>query len=315
MRRNILLTGCAGFIGSHILEALLKEGHFVRGVDNLSTGSLRNLDLVCSAVGPEAWERFLFIDGHVQSLTDFPYQHVDVVIHQAALGSVPRSIDRPDQAHVSNVDGFFYVLESARRCGIKRVVYASSSSVYGDGRSGIRTEAAAGRVLSPYAATKRINELYAEAFESAYGLECIGLRYFNVFGPRQNPEGDYAAVIPKWTSAMRTGNPVMINGDGSQIRDFTYVQNVVQANLLAIDLSLQTDYRVFNVGCGQGTSIRGLFDVLSTKLGYPQPPSFGPCRPADIAKSVADISLASRFLGYTPKVSLEAGLDLTLGVG
>ena len=230
-----LVTGAAGFIGSNLLEALLKLDQRVIAIDNFSTGSPRNLAEVRELVGPGRWKNFFFIQGDTRDLATCKRATagVDFVLHQAALGSVPRSIANPADSHSSNVTGILNMLIAAQEHGVKRFVYASSSSVYGDHPGLPKVEPNIGHCLSPYAATKLVNELYAEVFARCYGLETIGLRYFNVFGPRQDPDGPYAAVIPKWIAAMIKREPIHINGDGETSRDFCYVANVVQANLLA----------------------------------------------------------------------------------
>ncbi|HYG34532.1 MAG TPA: NAD-dependent epimerase/dehydratase family protein, partial [Clostridia bacterium] len=230
-----LVTGVAGFIGSNLLESLLRLDQRVIGLDNFATGSKRNLEQVKELVGPERWANFKFIDGDIRDLDTCRHaaQGSDYVLHQAALGSVPRSIEKPDESHAANVTGFLNVLMAARDSGVGRFVYASSSAVYGDHPGLPKVEDQIGGCLSPYAATKRANELYAEVFTRCYGIETVGLRYFNVFGPRQDPEGPYAAVIPKWIAAMLEQEPIYINGDGETSRDFCYVANVVQANLLS----------------------------------------------------------------------------------
>src|SRR5581483_690922 len=229
------VTGAAGFIGSNLVEALLRLNQRVFGLDNFSTGSASNLEEVRNSVGPERWKNFVELQGDIRDADacERATRGVDYILHQAALGSVPRSIANPDDTHENNLTAFLNVLAAARKNGVRRLVYASSSSVYGDSPDLPKSEAQVGRCLSPYAVTKRANEMYAEVFNLCYGLDSVGLRYFNVFGPRQDPNGPYAAVIPKWIASMIHRERIQINGDGETSRDFCYVANVVQANLLA----------------------------------------------------------------------------------
>jgi UDP-N-acetylglucosamine 4-epimerase len=319
--RTWLVTGVAGFIGSHLLEALLRLGQRVRGLDNFSTGQPQNLVEVRKALAPGQWRKFKLIRASVSDLAacEQACAGVDFILHQAALGSVPRSIEEPLQSHESNVTGFVTLLVAAGRHRVKRVVYASSSSVYGDEPRLPKVEARVGRPLSPYAATKRIDEIYADAFASAYGLETIGLRYFNVFGPRQDPAGPYAAVIPKWIEAMIRGEPACINGDGATSRDFCYVANVVQANLLAATTRNQAALgQVFNVAIGGRTTLNELFDLIRHRLArrYPRLKSARPVyrdfRPGDVRHSHADIRKARQLLGYRPTHTVAQGLDAAL---
>jgi UDP-N-acetylglucosamine 4-epimerase len=312
-----LVTGVAGFIGSNLLETLLRQNQRVIGLDNYATGSRRNLEQVQELVGPERWNNFRRIDGDIRDLNTCKQasQGVDYVLHQAALGSVPRSIETPEDSHASNVTGFLNVLMATRDNGVKRLVYASSSSVYGDHPELPKVEDNIGRCLSPYAVTKRANELYADVFARCYQMENIGLRYFNVFGPRQDPNGPYAAVIPKWIAAMIKNEPVVINGDGETTRDFCYVANVVQANLLAATVQQpEAINEVYNVALHSRTSLNQLFDLLQGHLlpHYPhlkqRRPAYQDFRSGDVRHSEADISKAERRLGYKPSHTVEQGL-------
>jgi UDP-N-acetylglucosamine 4-epimerase len=319
--RTWLVTGVAGFIGSSLLEALLQLNQRVVGLDNFSTGNRKNLDEVGAAVSEEIWTRFRFLEGDLsdQRLCRSACKGVDFVLHHAALGSVPQSIADPLGSHQSNVTGFLNVLLAARDAGVKRVVYASSSAVYGDEPSLPKVEDTVGRPLSPYGATKLMNELYAGVFEQNYGVQCIGLRYFNVFGPRQDPEGSYAAVIPKWISALLRKKLIFINGDGETSRDFCYVENVVQANLLAATTELaEAVNQVYNVGTGERTTLNELLQILQRRLRKRDPslpeqkPVYQDFRPGDVRHSLASIEKAQRLLGYTPTRRLEAGLELAM---
>jgi UDP-N-acetylglucosamine 4-epimerase len=316
-----LVTGVAGFIGSNLLEALLRLDQRVIGLDNYATGSRHNLEQVRELVGPDQWKNFRQIDGDIRDLDTCQRasQGVNYVLHQAALGSVPRSIANPADAHASNVTGFLNVLVAARDSGTKRLVYASSSSVYGDHPELPKVEDKIGRCLSPYAATKRTNELYAEVFARCYQMETIGLRYFNVFGPRQDPNGPYAAVIPKWIAAMMKNEPIHINGDGETTRDFCHVANVVQANLLAATVQKpEAINEIYNVALCARTSLNQLFGLLRGKLlpDYSHlqdcSPVYCDFRPGDVRHSEADISKAERFLGYKPSHTVQQGLSEAL---
>lgn len=321
-----LVTGAAGFIGSNLVEALLKLGQRVRGLDNFATGKPANLDDVRAQVGEEAWSRFEFVRGDIVdgSVCTAACQGVDYVLHQAALGSVPRSIEDPQATHAANVTGFLLMLEAARKCGVRRFVYASSSSVYGDDPGLPKREAVVGQPLSPYAASKAANELYAAAYGSSYGFHSIGLRYFNVFGRRQDPEGAYAAVIPKWIDALLRGAPLFINGDGETSRDFCYIENVVQANLLAATLEDPAAVdQVYNIAVGEKTSLNELFEILREGLRRRRPalrvadPVYREFRAGDVRFSLADISRARERLGYQPthtaRQGLEAAMDWYVG--
>jgi UDP-N-acetylglucosamine 4-epimerase len=316
--RRWLVTGAAGFIGSHLVERLLSLGQHVTGLDNFATGSKRNVEAVRGLVTPEQAARYQFIEGDIRdpAACSRACAQVELVLHQAALGSVPRSIHDPVTSHDVNVTGFVRVLEAARAAGIRRVVYASSSSVYGDHPALPKVEGAVGRVLSPYAATKRTNEIYAEAFAKCYGLELLGLRYFNVFGPRQDPNGPYAAVIPVWFAALLGGVPVSINGDGETSRDFCYVANVIQANLLAATTTRPEALgEVFNVACGDRTTLNELFRLIRDRVARVEPAAAASeaqhreFRPGDVRHSLADVTKARTLLGYEPTHGVGAGLD------
>ncbi len=316
--RTWLVTGAAGFIGSNLLETLLKFDQRVVGLDNFATGYRRNLDEVKSLVEPARWALFTFIEGDICKLDDCrrACEGADFVLHQAALGSVPRSLVDPIETNAANVTGFVNMLVAARDAGVKRFVYAASSSTYGDHPALPKVEDAIGRPLSPYAVTKYVNELYADVFARAYSLESIGLRYFNVFGPRQDPNGAYAAVIPKWTAAMIAGEVVNINGDGETSRDFCHIENVVQANLLAATVK-NTDAvnQVYNVALGERTSLNELYDHLRHLLAPHFPhlegatPQYCDFRPGDVRHSLADVSKATQLLGYEPGMRIREGLE------
>jgi UDP-N-acetylglucosamine 4-epimerase len=312
-----LVTGVAGFIGSHLLESLLRLNQLVVGLDNYATGSRGNLDEVRDRVGPDCWRRFLKIDGDIRDprACKRACHGVDYVLHQAGLGSVPRSLANPDDSQATNVTGFLNMLVAARDNGVKRFVYASSSAVYGDHPVSPKVETALGQCVSPYAVTNRANELYAEVFARCYGLETIGLRYFNVFGPRQDAEGPYAAVIPRWVAAMIRNEPIRINGDGKTSRDFCYVANVVQANLLAATAqNKQAINQVYNVALCARTTLNELFGHLRDNLLPWHPdlqtcrPHYGDFRPGDVRHSEANITKAMRLLGYRPSHTVEQGL-------
>jgi UDP-N-acetylglucosamine 4-epimerase len=318
--RTWLVTGVAGFIGSNLLQALLEAGQRVRGLDNFSTGYQANLDEVRAAAAPGAWARFTFIQGDIRSLEDcrLACEGAKVVLHQAAPGAVPRSIADPLGAHESNVDGFVNMLVAARDAKVARFVYAASSAVYGDQEALPKREGRIGEPLSPYAVTKLVNEIYAKAFGRVYGMETIGLRYFNVFGRRQDPEGPYAAVIPLWITRMLHGSECSINGDGETSRDFCYVQNAVQANLLAAAADLAAVNEVYNVAFGGRTTLNQLHEMIRSGLAMTRPevavlkPRHGPFREGDIAHSQADIGKAARLLGYEPRYDVRRGLEEAL---
>ena len=319
--RTWLVTGVAGFIGSNLLETLLSEGQRVVGLDNFSTGHRSNLELVKNAVGPKAWKRFKLITGDIRSpaACKRACTGVDFVLHEAALGSVPRSIEDPLATHENNVTGFLNMLVAARDAGVKRFVYAASSAAYGDHAALPRVEAHVGRPLSPYGASKFMNELYADAFARCYGLSPVGLRYFNVFGPRQDPNGAYAAVIPRWIAAMLRREKVYIFGDGSTSRDFCFIDNVVQANLLAATTTNpEAADEVYNVAVGEQTSLNELFATLHELLGKRVPGHvtttaiYEDFRPGDVRFSRADISKAQKLLGYQPTCRVREGLERAL---
>jgi len=316
-----LVTGVAGFIGSNLLEALLNLGQRVIGLDNFSTGHAHNLEDVRASVGQAAWKRFHFIEGDITSFEDCmaAVGGVDLVLHQAALGSVPRSISDPISTNRANIDGFLNMLLATRNAGVNRFVYASSSSVYGDHPELPKVESRIGRPLSPYAATKYTNELYAEVFAKSYGMEIIGLRYFNIFGARQDPSGAYAAVIPRWFGNLLRREPCVINGDGETSRDFCYIENVVQANLLAAVVSGEDAIgQVYNIAFGARTTLNELYTLIQASLLRARPdlssvadlePIYKPFRAGDVRHSRADISKAIRLLGYKPTHSVEQGID------
>ena len=310
-----LVTGAAGFIGSNLVEALLGLGQSVVGLDNFATGHRRNLDEVERLVGPEAWARFRFVEGDIRKLDDCRAACVGVrhVLHQAALGSVPRSIEDPLATHAANATGFINMLVAARDAGVASFTYAASSSTYGDEPSLPKVEDRIGRALSPYAVTKLLDEIYAEVFARCYGFRSIGLRYFNVFGRRQDPEGAYAAVIPQWIATMIRGERVYINGDGETTRDFCHVANAVQANLLAALAADADRDLVCNVAVGQRTSLNQLFEGLVQQLAaegvrYDQAPVHREFCAGDVRHSLADISRAATRLGYAPTHTLVQGL-------
>ena len=319
--RRWLITGAAGFIGSHLLEALLKLDQCVVGLDNFATGKQSNLDQVCVLVTPAQWSRFQFIEADIgeQTACERACRGVDYVLHQAALGSVPLSMEHPDRTHHSNVTGFLNLLMAARDAAVKRFVYASSCAVYGDDPSLPKTEDRVGRPLSPYAASKVMNELYADVFGRAFGFASIGLRYFNVFGPRQDPEGAYAAVIPKWIAALIRREPVFINGDGKTSRDFCYIENVVRANLLAATTSHAVAVnQVYNIAVGDRTTLNQLYDLLTRLMQRLDPelpdcrPEYRDFRPGDVRHSLADVRKAQRLLGYELAIRIEQGLETTV---
>nr|WP_304442222.1 NAD-dependent epimerase/dehydratase family protein [Polaromonas sp. OV174] len=315
-----LITGVAGFIGSNLLETLLKLDQRVVGLDNFATGHQRNLDEVQTLVTPEQWANFNFINGDIRELADCQKscRGVDYVLHQAALGSVPRSLADPIITNEANVTGFLNMLVAVRDAGVKSFTYAASSSTYGDHPGLPKVEERIGKPLSPYAVTKYVNELYADAFARCYGLNTIGLRYFNVFGPRQDPEGAYAAVIPKWIASLIKGEPVYINGDGETSRDFCFVANVVQANLLAATApNPEAVNQVYNVAVGDCTTLNSLFALLRDNLAtYGVPANILPVhrdfRAGDVRHSQADIGKAQRLLGYSPTHSIGQGMHAAL---
>lgn len=319
-----LITGTAGFIGSNLLETLLKLDQTVVGLDNFATGHRRNLEEVRAATTPQQWARFQFVEGDIRNVDDCrkamrfsadghagaPVEHV---LHQAALGSVPRSLLDPLTTNATNIDGFLNMLVAARDAQVRSFTYAASSSTYGDHPGLPKVEDRIGKPLSPYAVTKYVNELYADVFARCYGFETVGLRYFNVFGPRQDPEGAYAAVIPKWAAAFLDGQVIHINGDGETSRDFCFVENAVQANLLAAFATGDARNQVYNVAAGGRTTLNTLFTLLRDELvphgANPQmQPVYRDFRPGDVRHSQADIGKGQRLLGYAPSHTLGQGL-------
>jgi UDP-N-acetylglucosamine/UDP-N-acetylgalactosamine 4-epimerase len=316
-----LVTGAAGFIGSNLLETLLKLNQHVVGLDNFATGHQHNLDEVQSLVTSEQWQRFKFIKGDIREIDDCrsACAGVEYVLHQAALGSVPRSVADPILTNSANVTGFLNMLVAARDSGVKRFVFAASSSTYGDHPALPKVEHTIGRPLSPYAVTKFVNELYADVFARTYGFEFIGLRYFNVFGQRQDPNGAYAAVIPKWISSMLANQPVVINGDGETSRDFCYIDNAVQANLLAAaTTNPEAVNQIFNVAVGDRTTLNDLYAALKNGLAQRLPqidesqPVHKDFRSGDVRHSLADIGKASSLLGYEPSYRVGGGLAVAM---
>ena len=316
-----LVTGVAGFIGSNLLETLLKLNQRVIGLDNFATGYQHNLDEVQSLVTAEQWVNFRFIQGDIRQINDCQVacENVDDVLHQAALGSVPRSLKDPITTNSTNIDGFLNMLVAARDAQVKRFVYAASSSTYGDHPALPKVEDNIGKPLSPYAVTKYVNELYADVFAQVYGFKSIGLRYFNVFGQRQDPNGAYAAVIPKWIASMIKGEPVYINGDGETSRDFCYIDNVVQANLLAATTeNPEATNQVYNVAVGDRTTLNELFWHLHENLlphfahlkGFE--PTYRDFRVGDVRHSLADVGKAQQLLGYEPSHRIDEGLAVAM---
>ncbi|MCG3730767.1 NAD-dependent epimerase/dehydratase family protein [Vibrio cincinnatiensis] len=310
-----LVTGVAGFIGSNLLEHLLKLNQKVIGLDNFATGHKHNLDEVKGLVSSEQWAGFTFIEGDIRNLVDCQKacDGVDYVLHQAALGSVPRSINDPIATNATNIGGFLNMLVAARDAEVKSFTYAASSSTYGDHPALPKVEENIGKPLSPYAVTKYVNELYADVFAKTYGFKAIGLRYFNVFGKRQDPNGAYAAVIPKWTAAMLLNEDVVINGDGETSRDFCFIENTVQMNLLAATASDEAKNEVYNVAVGDRTTLNDLFHALQTALGkndkpYGKAPLYRDFRAGDVRHSQADINKAIGKLGYAPEYHIMDGI-------
>ena len=303
---RILITGGAGFIGSNLAAWLLKQGHFVRVLDNFSEGDPRNLEGLDGQLEVQ--------HGDITSPDDCDRacQGMDAVSHQAALGSVPRSILEPELYSFNNLHGFVTLCNRARMAGIERIVYASSSSVYGDLRVSPKTETMRGRPLSPYAASKQGNEDFAQVFHSAYGMTMVGLRYFNVFGPRQNPRGAYAAVIPLFIGMLMKGEPPVIFGDGEQSRDFTFVKNVIQTNERALLGPLPTGAYIVNVACGESSTVKQLYSMITREIRTTIKPIYAPDRLGDIRDSLADVNLAKSLLGYKGWVRLEEGIAATV---
>ncbi|WP_417539696.1 NAD-dependent epimerase/dehydratase family protein [Marinobacter sp.] len=313
--RTWLITGVAGFIGSNLLEHLLKLNQTVIGLDNFATGHQYNLDEVQSLVTEEQWARFRFIEGDITNLSDCESAcaGVDYVLHQAALGSVPRSINDPITSNAANISGFLNMLVAARDASVQSFTYAASSSTYGDHPALPKVEDEIGNPLSPYAVTKYVNELYADVFARTYGFKATGLRYFNVFGQRQDPNGAYAAVAPKWASAMIAGEPVYINGDGETSRDFCFIENAVQANLLAATAPESARGEVYNVAVGDRTTLNILFDSLKESLAgigcpYVEQPVYREFREGDVRHSQASIEKAKVKLGYEPEYRIQDGI-------
>lgn len=312
-----LITGVAGFIGSNLLETLLKLNQTVVGLDNFATGYQRNLDEVQNLVSDEQWQRFSFIKGDIRNFADCQKacSGVDYVLHQAALGSVPRSLADPITTNEVNISGFLNMLTAARDAEVESFTYAASSSTYGDHPGLPKVEDKIGKPLSPYAVTKYVNELYADVFARSYGFKSVGLRYFNVFGRRQDPDGAYAAVIPKWTASMIKGDTVYINGDGETSRDFCYIDNTVQANILAATTQNEDAVnQVYNVAVGDRTTLNELFHAIKFALAnngvtYEQQLTYRDFRPGDVRHSQADVSKANNLLGYEPKFNISQGIN------
>ena len=310
-----LVTGAAGFIGSNLLEHLLKLNQSVVGIDNFSTGKMSNLDEVKKLVNPQQWSGFTFVEGDIRNLDDCreACSGVDYVLHQAALGSVPRSINDPITTNAVNISGFMNMLTAARDAGVQSFTYAASSSTYGDHAALPKVEENIGKPLSPYAVTKYVNELYADVFAKTYGFNTIGLRYFNVFGKRQDPNGAYAAVIPKWAASMLLDDDVFINGDGETSRDFCFIENAIQANLLAATADVSAKNEVYNVAVGDRTTLNELYRAMQAALadnGKPcgNVPVYRDFRAGDVRHSQADISKAASKLGYAPEYRIMDGI-------
>ncbi|RVU81359.1 Vi polysaccharide biosynthesis UDP-N-acetylglucosaminuronic acid C-4 epimerase TviC [Leucothrix sargassi] len=315
-----LITGVAGFIGSNLLETLLRLNQQVIGLDNFVTGYQKNLDEVQSLVTPEQWQNFRFIEGNIRDFDTCTKActEVDYVLHQAALGSVPRSINDPITTNSVNISGFLNMLTAARDANVKSFTYAASSSTYGDHPALPKVEENIGNPLSPYAVTKYVNELYADVFARTYGFKTIGLRYFNVFGKRQDPNGAYAAVIPKWTAAMIAGDDVFINGDGETSRDFCFIENTVQANILAATIQNdESKNQVYNVAVGDRTTLNDLFNAIKTALNkngvtYTKAPIYREFRAGDVRHSQASINKIQSLLGYEPTKKINQGIELAM---
>jgi UDP-N-acetylglucosamine 4-epimerase len=319
--RTWLVTGAAGFIGSNLVEHLLKLDQRVVGLDNFATGHRKNLNQLKDLVTASQWERFRFLDAdlRVSHLCHEACTGVDYVLHQGALGSVPRSVADPVTSNEANVLGFLNIMLAARDAKVKRLVYASSSSVYGDHPDLPKVEDRIGNVLSPYAATKKFNEIYADVFARTYGFKAIGLRYFNVFGPRQDPDGAYAAVMPKWVASLLKKEPVFINGDGETSRDFCFVENVVQANLLAATTQNEDALnQAYNIAVGDRTTLNDLYRAIHDGLRRRNPalpeqkPTYRDFRVGDVRHSLANVDKARRLLGYAPTHTMPQGLELAL---
>lgn len=316
-----LVTGAAGFIGSHLVEALLAGGQHVVGMDNFATGTWTNLEDVQRQVGDEAWRNLRFLESDIRDLDACRRAclGVDFVLHQAALGSVPRSIHDPMSTHRTNVDGFLNVLQAAREAGVARMVFASSSSVYGDHPDLPKREDRLGDPLSPYALTKRIDEDYAAVYSRVYGFHTLGLRYFNVFGPRQNIHGPYAAVIPRWITSLLAGEPCTIHGDGRTARDFTFVTDVVRANIqAALSVEILDRFHPLNIARGRQSDLSALYEAIRLEVGRHRPsiqglePVHVPFRAGDVQCSLADITEARRRISYEPAIDLQEGIQATV---
>lgn len=314
-----LVTGVAGFIGSNLLETLLQLNQKVVGLDNFATGHQYNLDEVKSQVSKDQWDKFTFIEGDVRDYETCAtaVSGVDYVLHQAALGSVPRSIADPITSNATNVTGFLNMLNAAKDEEVESFTYAASSSTYGDHAALPKVEENIGNPLSPYAVTKYVNELYASVYERAYGFKSIGLRYFNVFGKRQDPNGAYAAVIPKWAGAMIKGEDIFINGDGKTSRDFCFIENVIQMNLLAATANNEVKNQVYNVAVGDRTTLSELYQLMKSKLldnnvSVTKEPVYQDFRDGDVRHSQANISKAKRALGYEPQFDIESGIEMAM---
>jgi UDP-N-acetylglucosamine 4-epimerase len=317
--KNWLITGVAGFIGSNLLETLLKLNQSVVGLDNFATGHQHNLDEVQSLVTAEQWANFRFIEGDIRQFADCQKAcaGVDYVLHEAALGSVPRSIADPITTNETNISGFLNMLTAARDAGVASFTYAASSSTYGDHPALPKVEENIGNPLSPYAVTKYVNELYADVFARAYGFKAIGLRYFNVFGQRQDPNGAYAAVIPKWTASMIDGEDVFINGDGETSRDFCFIDNTVQANILAATASDEAKNQVYNVAVGDRTTLNELYRAIQVALAtnnvqFDRDPVYREFRAGDVRHSQASIAKIEQGLGYAPQFKITEGIELAM---
>lgn len=314
-----LITGVAGFIGSNLLETLLKLDQKVVGLDNFATGHQHNLDEVQANVTVEQWSNFDFIEGDIRQFTDCQKacDGVDYVLHQAALGSVPRSIADPIKTNDTNISGFLNILTAARDAAVASFTYAASSSTYGDHPALPKVEENIGKPLSPYAVTKYVNELYADVFARSYGFKAIGLRYFNVFGQRQDPNGAYAAVIPKWTASMIAGDDVFINGDGETSRDFCFIGNTVQANILAATAPEEAKNQVYNVAVGDRTTLNDLYAaiqvaLLENSINYAKPAVYREFRAGDVRHSQASIAKIQQALGYAPEYPIAEGIQLAM---
>jgi UDP-N-acetylglucosamine 4-epimerase len=311
-----LVTGAAGFIGSNLVEALLLLNQRVVGLDNFATGHQYNLDEVMTEIPDHQWQRFKFIEGDIRDyqMCERALEGVDYVLHQAALGSVPRSIADPLTSNAANITGFLNMLQAAKKSDVKSFTYAASSSTYGDHPALPKIEENIGNPLSPYAVTKYVNELYAGVYARTYGFKTIGLRYFNVFGKRQDPDSAYAAVIPRWTSAMIKDEEVFINGDGETSRDFCFIENIVQMNILAATASDAAKDQIYNVALGDRTSLNDLFSAIKDTLNKNQiniklEPIYRDFRAGDVRHSQADISKAKKALGYQPRFNILKGID------